>query len=298
MPNMEIMGGTINMTPYRELCRPKISALSAFSALAGGLLASGKVGTETISASAGVFLLACGASALNQYQERATDALMGRTKDRPIPSGRIAPGKAFGFSLWMIVSGLVFLRLSAAHAAPMLFGLLALVWYNGVYTFLKRKTAFAAVPGALVGALPPAVGWTAGGGLSTDPRLAFLCFFFFMWQTPHFWLLLLDRGAEYEAAGFPSLTGVLGRARLIRIVFVWMIAAAASVPLIAMEGITRMHTVNAALLGASAWLAWSAAGLLRKGRQNFIPAFHRINVFALIVLSLMSIDGVVRHIAL
>ncbi|MGE5299477.1 MAG: protoheme IX farnesyltransferase [Acidobacteriota bacterium] len=286
------------MKPYRELCRPRISALSALSAAVGFILAAGGIGGGTLLAAAGVFILACGASSLNQYQERKSDAFMPRTKERPIPSGRISPPGALYFSFSLIVPGLAILRLSAENAAPFLLGLFALLWYNGVYTFLKKKTAFAAVPGALVGALPPAIGWTSGGGLPADPRLVFLCFFFFMWQTPHFWLLLLDRGPEYEAAGLPSLTRMFRRPQLGRIVFVWTVAAAASVLLIGLAGVVRSPAVNLSLCAASAWLIWNGAGLFHRGRPDCSSAFHRINIFALVVMVLLSIDGLIRNVVL
>jgi protoheme IX farnesyltransferase len=281
--------------PYWELCRPKISAFSALSAAAGFSLASGHLRNGAGSAAVGVFLLACAASCLNQYQERETDARMPRTKGRPLPAGTIKPRSALFLFLVLSVSGFVILRTSSASALPFLLGLLALLWYNGVYTRLKRITAFAAVPGALVGTLPPAIGWTAGGGLLTDPQLAFLCFFFFMWQTPHFWLLLLDRGQEYEAAGLPSLTRTFERPQLIRIVSVWTVAAAASLMLVVMEGIVRSALVNLALCFSSVWLIWNGARLFRSRRPDCCSAFHRINIFALVVMLLLSIDGLVGN---
>jgi protoheme IX farnesyltransferase len=291
MPAAGIIGA------YWELCKPRISALSALSAVVGFVIADGGVGTETASVAMGVFLLACGASCLNQYQERGTDARMPRTKGRPLPSGKIRPRSALCFSLSLTGSGLVVLRLPFVSAVPLLLGLLALFWYNGVYTLLKRRTAFAAVPGALVGALPPAIGWIAGGGRPGDLRLAFLCFFFFMWQTPHFWLLLLDRGSEYEAAGFPSLTRMFRRPQLLRIVFVWTVAAASSVMLIGLGGIIRSPAVNLALCASSVWLIWGGMEIFLDGRADFSSAFRRINIFALVVMVLVSVDGLIRNVA-
>jgi protoheme IX farnesyltransferase len=283
------------MNRYGDLCKTKVSALSAFSAGVGFILASGGMRAGAIVCAAAVFLLACGASGLNQYQERATDALMPRTKGRPLPSGTIRPVAAVFFSLCLIVSGLVILLLTFQGALPFLLGIFALLWYNVIYTFLKKKTAFAAVPGGLAGALPPAIGWIAGGGLPADPRLAFLCFFFFMWQTPHFWLLLLDRGPEYEAAGLPSLTLTFRRSQLLRIVFVWTIAVAASVLLVGLAGVVRNRALDLALCLISVWLIWSGVGIFRKGRTDWSSAFRTINIFAFVSMVLMAIDGLLRN---
>lgn len=286
------------MRAYWELCKPKISGLSALSAVVGFILASGGIGSGAALVAAGVFFLACGACGLNQYQDRLADAIMTRTKGRPLPSGRISATSALALALCMTISGLGILAFMRGSGSAFLLGLLALFWYNGVYAFLKRRTAFAAVPGALVGALPPAIGWTAAGGLLTDTRLVFLCFFFFMWQTPHFWLLLLDYGSEYEAAGLPSLTRTFNRSQLRRIIYVWMAAAAVSGLLIGMERIVKSPVVNIGLCVSSAWLIWSGAGLFCRGRSDYSSAFHKINIFALIVMMLLSVDGLFRNIVL
>ena len=182
-----------SLSSYIELCKIRIALLSSFSAATGFLLAATELRPEIIILILGVFLLACGSSGLNQYQERETDAAMPRTGNRPLPSGRIKPVNALYFSLWLLFSGTSTLLLTGALSAPLL-GLFAVAWYNGVYTFLKKKTAFAVVPGALIGAIPPAIGWIAGGGAMGDTKLLMLCFFFFLWQVPHSWLFIMHYG--------------------------------------------------------------------------------------------------------
>jgi protoheme IX farnesyltransferase len=281
----------LRIKSYLELCKLKISLFAAFSAVTGYLLSGQIAGLKMLIMITGVFLVACGACGLNQHQEMQIDALMPRTKARPLPSGRITLRHALYFSLALISSG-SFLLFAAGGGVTLLLGLFALLWYNAVYTPLKRKSAFAAVPGALIGALPPAMGWTSGGGTLTDPRLASLCFFFFMWQTPHFWLLLLDRGKEYEAAGLPSLTGIFGESQLRRIIFAWMNAAAVSALLIIRSGPVRNAGVTISLSVLSFWLIWNGAGLLRKeGRcGDYVFAFRRMNIFVLISMLLLSLD--------
>jgi protoheme IX farnesyltransferase len=273
------------------LCRMRISLFSSLSAATSFLIARSGPGPEMLPLATGVFLLACGSSALNQCQERTIDALMPRTRTRPIPSGRISPLGALCFSLALIFSGTLTLLLTGSVFAPLL-GLAGVLWYNGFYTTMKRRTAFAAVPGALVGTITPAIGWVAGNGSLSDPRLLSLCFFFFMWQVPHFWLLLLDHGEEYEKAGLPSLTGIFARTQLLRIIFIWIFATAVSCLFISVTGMIRTPAVNYLLFGASLWLIWSGLTLLRRqaGERLASFTFRRINIYMLFVMVLLSVD--------
>ena len=107
--------------------------------------------------------MAMAASALNEVQERDLDARMERTRLRPIPRGAVSPRAAVLFASALGTLGFLLLRM-ASDFRPALLGLLAWGWYNGLYTPLKRFSAFAVVPGAVIGALPPAMGWTAAGG--------------------------------------------------------------------------------------------------------------------------------------
>jgi protoheme IX farnesyltransferase len=238
----------------------------------------------------GVFLLACGSSALNQYQERDIDARMERTRHRPIPGGVISAAQALTASLILITSGLSFLIYDGGNAAFCL-GLGAVLWYNGVYTFLKKKSAFAAVPGALVGAIPPAIGWASAGGELFNPMLLAFCFLFFMWQVPHFWLLVLRHGKEYEKAGLPSLSRLLSRAQISRITFIWIFATAAASLALPLYGMGNFRTVYVALVLAAVWLIGNGAKLLRVGAaEPSIVAFRRINGYIFIVMLLLSVN--------
>jgi heme o synthase len=279
---------------YLALGKVKIAFFASLSAATGILLTNHAPGMALPILTTGVFLLACGACALNQYQERDSDALMARTAGRPIPAGRVKPGHALCFSSALIGSGSLILFFTGSLVTPLL-GLAAVVWYNGVYILMKNRTAFAAIPGALVGAIPPAIGWMAGGGSLGDLPLIALCFFFFMWQVPHFFVHLLTFGKEYEAIGRPSLTTVFTKAQLGRLVFQWLFAAAVSLQLIIVYGLIRSPFIRIALLMASFWLAATGIHLLREGMSGFPRVFKNINWFMLAVMLLFSLDALPRH---
>jgi len=280
---------------YFELIRIKVSLFSALSAATGYLLASSGWDLRAAGIGGSIFLLACGASALNQFQERERDGLMSRTKDRPLPSGRLRyPERALSFSIVLIITGLCSLDLCGG-SAPALLGLFTLLWYNGVYTFLKGKTAFAIIPGSLVGAMPPAIGWLSAGGDPFSSKLLFLCFFFFMWQVPHFWLLLLRCGKEYEQAGLPSLSTMFSRKQLGRIVFIWLGAAAVSGMFLTSIGVIKNISSDYALVVFSLWLVWNGTKLLthRERGKSYEILFRRTNIYMLLVMAVLTADKLI-----
>lgn len=279
---------------YAALGRVLISLFAGLSAMLGYLLAGFYVRAGMFEAGLGVFLVSCGASGFNQCQERKTDAIMERTKGRPLPAGSITLRGALLFSMLCALAGLLSLLLAGGKAA-FCGGLFAIAWYNGLYTVLKRKTAFATVPGALVGAIPPAIGWIAAGGNYADPVFWALCLFFYLWQVPHFWLLVIACGRQYEKAGLPSLTRVFSEAQLRRIIFVWMSAAAISCVFLSATGIVHSAIIHAALLALSAWLVWNGLRhILRQSAEYaMLPVFRKTNYYLLAVMLLLSADKLI-----
>lgn len=276
---------------FLELTKFRISLFATLSAVTGFILAKQGISKEIIIPILGVFFLACGACALNQYQERKIDRLMERTKSRPLPSGKLNPYAGLSISLGLIFSGL-FILICGTNSLAFSLGLFAVLWYNGVYTFLKRKTGFAALPGALVGAIPPALGWVCGGGNLFDPRIWVVAFFFFIWQVPHFWLLFLKFAKDYEKAGLRSLTKTFTTEQLKRIIFIWILAAAASSLLIPMFDFLNFHVIHLSLLVATLWLVWNAASFFRSHfiETSLSQAFMKLNIYAFFVISLLSLD--------
>jgi protoheme IX farnesyltransferase len=150
----------------------------------------------------GVTLLAMGGAALNQLLERDIDALMTRTKMRPLPRGEMTPAVVLIIGCAVIFVGCTVL-FAAGGLPPVLLGLAAVAWYLAVYTPLKRRTPLALLLGALCGAVPPLIGWCLAGGDPTDFRIITLAGLFFLWQIPHFWLLQKRYADDYRRAGIP-----------------------------------------------------------------------------------------------
>lgn len=206
-----------------ELTKWKLSLAVAFSSVTGYLISSGGADSSLTVMAAGVFLLSSGASALNQYTERDSDALMTRTAGRPLPSGRMTPLTAIAVAVVLLVSGSLLLGFSGRM--PFFLGLVNVLLYNAIYTGLKKRTTLAIVPGALVGAIPPVIGYTAAGGAMTDSIILLFALFMFLWQMPHFWLLLIRYGSEYEKAGIKTLYSTMDSVKIKRLVLVWVIAS-------------------------------------------------------------------------
>jgi protoheme IX farnesyltransferase len=274
-----------------ELCKVRITSGVALTVIAGYLLVKGASDTGLIMPVTGIFILACGSSAINQYQERDRDARMNRTKGRPIPSGRISPRNGLLAGLLLSIAGALILFTGSGLGAVLL-GLLALFWYNGIYTPLKHRTAFAVVPGAVIGAIPPLIGWVAAGGEISDPRALIMAFFFFIWQVPHFWLLMVKYGKEYSAAGLPSITTIYSIRQIKKITFIWIFATVVSAVMLPVFGIVQSWIIIAGLFVAGFSLIGLFMRMFIQKDDQFKPMryFIWINGFVLLMVIFISID--------
>ncbi|MDP3444198.1 MAG: protoheme IX farnesyltransferase [Ignavibacteria bacterium] len=280
-----------NLALLAELSKIKITFAVALTTIAGYLLASGNFDSGLILPTLGIFILACGSSALNHYQDSDRDQLMERTKNRPIPSGRISKNNTLlvAIALSAVGSGMIYL---GSDFVGFQLGLLALIWYNAIYTPMKRKTAFAVIPGSVIGAIPPVVGWVAGGGSVFDPQALLLAFFFFIWQVPHFWLLMLKYGDEYIQAGYPSITQLYDERQIRYFTFLWTLATAVSALMLPLFGLVHSTVITILVIIAVFYLVIAFAGILRNNNQVFNPFhyFMRINYFVLIMIIALSVD--------
>lgn len=277
-----------------SLGKIRIVLLSTASAAAGFMLAAGLEPAGLAATIAGVLLLAWGAATLNQVQDRLIDARMERTRRRPLPAGEVTPAAAATLGVTGIVSGLGVLLVTGGIPGALL-SLAAVLWYNGFYSWFKRVTPFAAVPGGVVGALPPLIGWTAGGGSPFDGAILALALFMFLWQVPHFWLLLMRHADDYRRSGLPVLTNLFSRRQLSRITFVWIASTVVACILLPLFVAVGSPAAIAAMGAAGVVLVGRAAGMLVPGGEAAASAavFRMINVYVFLVLSILSLQALV-----
>lgn len=243
---------------------------------------------------AGVFLLSSGSAAINHIEEATTDLQMDRTRNRPLPAGTITRWQAWLFAILLIGAGLL-LMLQLNSAIPAILGVGNIFLYNGLYTPLKRVTAFAAIPGALIGAIPPLIGWTAADGQLTHYHAILLAFLFFIGQIPHFWLILLINTNDYERAGFPTLRRHFSEQQIARLTLFWILATAMSALMLVLFGIISSLAISLLVLTTILYLLYSFRSWFRIGS---VPdprrAFISLNIFYLLMMTLLIADAIGR----
>jgi len=197
---------------FFALLKPRVMSLVVFTGLVGLVIAPGDM--HTVLAAVAVLCIAVGsgaAGAINMWYDRDIDAVMARTAHRPIPAGRVAPGEALGFGVFLSVASVAMMGLMVNWVAGGLLAL-AILFYVFVYTvWLKRRTPQNIVIGGAAGAFPPMIGWAAVTGTVSIESVALFALIFF-WTPPHFWALSLYRCGDYRDAGVPMLPVVAGKA--------------------------------------------------------------------------------------
>jgi len=199
-----------------------LSFAVSLSALFAYIMAKGEIGGDMFLATFAVLLVAMGVSTLNQVQEYKEDALMERTKHRPIASGKWSPLTGIVIGVALIIASLLLIYNLLGMLGVDLF-LFSFIWYNIVYTPLKKKSALAVVPGAILGVIPPAIGWLTAGHSLMEVEFYALALFYFVWQVPHFWLLVMLHYGGYKNAGYPTAMQLFGKITLQKLTFVWLI---------------------------------------------------------------------------
>ena len=170
--------------------------------------------------------------------------------------------------------------------------------YNLVYTPLKKFTAFAVIPGSLVGALPPVIGWAGAGGDLFTQDILLVSMFFFIGQIPHFWLLLLMFGDQYKLAGLPSLNQVFNEEQIKRITFTWVLTTLAA-GLLVIFFVVKSQLIMFLLLLYSLYLLYSlSVAVFSVDKFRVRPAFFRLNMLYLFMMFLLIADSLLRNVSL
>jgi len=236
------------ITDFKEITKMGLSISVVFSALAGYLLGAVTIDFTTLLLLAlGGYFMVGASNAYNQIIERDLDALMDRTKNRPIPSGRMSVNTAFIIATSFTVLGLI--TLYNINPKTAMWGAISIFLYTSAYTPLKTKTPLAVFVGALPGAIPFMLGWVAASGeFGIEPGTLFAIQFF--WQFPHFWAIGWFLHDDYEKGGFFMLpTGKPDKGTAVQIIMysVWTIIASI-IPVFGFTGNLKLSIVGAVLV--------------------------------------------------
>ena len=283
-----------NLKYYLELSKLKIMIPVSLTGFTGYFIFDPRLSMNLFLVSTGILLMAVSASVLNQIQEVGFDRKMIRTKNRPIPAMKIGRPQALLFFICNLIAGTAITYLAGGTIAAII-GIITILWYNGIYTYSKRITAFAVVPGALTGALPPLIGWVAAGGGIWDKPIIFIEFLFFTGQIPHFWLLILNYGKEYKNAGIPNLTDILRIDQINRLTFIWVVSSVISALFLCYFEIIRSLPIVGILMVASFYIIWKFSDLLKIDHITTDSSRYSIllYIYFLLVMILLIADRLI-----
>lgn len=275
-----------------RLIRLPLALMVVLTAVTGAMIGAPHVAPLPLWALAwGVFLLAAGSSALNQVQERITDALMRRTAGRPLACGQLSPGAGTLIGLLCGSGGLAVLAIGPG-TVPALLGLAALAWYLTVYTPLKRASSLAVIAGTPCGAIPPLIGWLAAGGTLPSPQPLALALFMVLWQVPHYWLLALPDRMELQAAGFRVLPPLSDR-QLLAVSHRWILGLALISLLLPALDLPVAPLLQGLLIGLALAMAFTSGWLLQRDpfTGNIARKLRRLlHLYLGVVLLILLID--------
>lgn len=253
---------------FIEITKPRLSVVVVFSSIAGYFLGADSYDWKVVlMLIVGGYFLVGSSNVFNQIIEKDLDALMKRTRNRPLPTGRISVSTAWIYGLVMALSGIYILYL--INFATAFFGALSIILYAAVYTPLKTRTPLCVFVGAFPGAIPYMLGWVAASGsFGIEPGTLFMLQFF--WQFPHFWAIGWMLEDDYKAGGFKMMpTGAADRGTAIQIIWytVWTIAISL-IPAFGVTGSLYMTWISAIIVGAlGLWFLYYAIKLFKE-RSN------------------------------
>jgi protoheme IX farnesyltransferase len=277
------------------LAKPRITFMVLVTA-AGGLFLSRRMpGVEALSfvtilsTLLGTSLIVSGANALNMYIERDTDRRMDRTKNRPLPAGRMNPRVALWFGVLTSAIAVPILAIGA-NALTALLAVLANLLYVLAYTPLKQHSPYALHVGAIPGAIPPQLGWTAGTG-RIDAAGMVLFGVLFLWQIPHFCAIATFRKADYARAGIHVLPNTAGELATRHTVVRWTFALIATSLLVVPLGVAHHGYLIAATILGAVFFTWGCYGLREGSGAKWAKSLFAISIVYLVLLfAVLAID--------
>lgn len=271
---------------FLALLKPRVMSLVVFTGLAGIIAAPGHLHPLTTFTALLCIAVGAGASgALNMAYDADIDAVMARTRGRPIPQGRIARDDALAFGWTLAVGSVAVMGLFVNALAASLLAF-TILFYVVVYTLLlKRRTSQNIVIGGLAGALPPAIGWAAvSGSLALAPLV--LVMIIFVWTPPHFWALALWRSEDYAKAGVPMLPVAQGKTATRRQIVLYALALAPLGTVPAWIGLGGpLYLATAILLGLM--LSGQSVLVLKETDEVREPAARRLFAISLAYVFLL-----------
>jgi heme o synthase len=284
---------------YLELAKPRVAVLVLFTVAAGAWLAGREqVSVLTlINVLVGTAFVAAGASALNQLFERHSDALMRRTENRPLPSGRLQPFEVLVFGATLGAGGLAYLGLTLNQPLAVVVAAVTYLSYVFLYTPLKRITTLNTLVGAIPGALPPVIGWTAVRG-TLGPEVAVLFLILFLWQVPHFLAIAWIYREDYARAGLCMLptvdrTGAITGRQMTS--YCLALAFVSLAPALYLDLAGPLYLVGAALLGAGFLVSCLAFARLRSLAQARLVMRASL-IYLPVLLGLLLVDRLISPI--
>ncbi len=278
---------------YFALLKPRVMSLVVFTGFAGMVVAPGSLHPALAAIAVLCIALSAGAAgAINMWYERDIDALMERTRKRPIPAGRIAPHKALAFGITLNLLPIIIMGLALNWVAGALLAFAA-GFYIFVYTvWLKRRTPQNIVIGGAAGAMPPMIGWAAvTGSVTLESVVLFLIIF--MWTSPHFWALALYREGDYAKAGIPMLPVVAGLTETRRQILIYtLLLVPLSFAPMALGTAGIAYAAAAATVGG--YLLWLSVQVVRTASD---AAAKRLFGFSILYLFVLFAALIVEHAA-
>jgi heme o synthase len=282
---------TGKISAFTDLIKYKLSSAVVLSSVTGYYLFSNVFGLHLIFLATGIFLLSSGSAALNQYTERRSDSLMERTKNRPVPSKRISEKRALLIASLLLFSGSAFLILNGI--TPFLLGILTVLLYNFFYTRLKKLTILSIIPGALVGAIPPMIGYSSAGGDIFNKSIIAFSVFMFVWQLPHFWLIILKYGEEYKSAGFATISKYLSEIQIRYLVFFWVLFSTVFLFFILAGTIDRIMFICLAVLNLTFIFFFYRLLFQKKESREIKGAFILINSITFLIMFFLIATSII-----